>query len=324
MRSVQTQQRFGLSSVKPFERLAPYRQICLDRTRKAFSGPTIRRERSPVGNAPLEPLGSVEGLEYLRCPETGSLFLAQLPPWQEWEKLLEEVSRVRQSPQAFHTDLEQSRVENVYLPKLEWIQEALRLQGIGSATLLEVATPPTTFGQFFKENGAFSDVVTVEEMKLAHLREAPAALKGRKVQAALLLESLDRIDDPRGLVEGVRASLSGGGLLFVTSLVVSGFDMAVLGLNNRYLYPPDRANCFTLRGLTALLERSGFELVEISTPGVLDVEIVASHLKADPAIPVTGFERELIASDPEIRSAFQAFLQENGLSSFARLVARKK
>jgi len=324
MRSVQTQQRFELSSVKPFERLAQYRKICLDETRRALSGPVTRREKSPVSGAPLEPFGDVEGLEYLRCPETNSLFLAQLPAWAEWAKLLEAVGRVRQSPQAFHLDLEQSRVENVYLPKLEWIQEALRLQGMASPILLEAASPPSTFGRFLQQNGMFADVVTVDEMKLAHLRETPAALKGRKAQAALLLESLDRIDDPQGLIGGVRANLGGGGLLFVTSLVASGFDMAVLGLRNRYFYPPDRANCFTLRALTALLEHAGFELIEVSTPGVLDVEIVESHLKADPAIPVTGFEKELIASDREIRSAFQAFLQEKGLSSFARLVARKK
>ncbi len=87
MRSVQTQQRFELSSVKPFERLAQYRQICLDQTRQALSGPVTGRKKSPVGSVSLEPFGAVEGLEYLRCPETGSLFLAQLPAWREWAKL---------------------------------------------------------------------------------------------------------------------------------------------------------------------------------------------------------------------------------------------
>ena len=84
MRSVQTQQRFELSSVKPFERLSQYRQLCLDRTRQALSAGAVRRVKSPAGKGELEPFGSVEGIDYLRCPETGSFFLAQLPAWQEW------------------------------------------------------------------------------------------------------------------------------------------------------------------------------------------------------------------------------------------------
>ena len=324
MRSVQTQQRFPLSTVKPLEKLIPYRQQCLAQTRQALSGRVVRRERSPLGGARMEPFGSVEGLEYVRCPETGSLFLAQLPAWEEWAKLLETVSRYRQSPETFHSHLSQSRAENVYFPRLEWAQEALRLQGMASAVLLDVASLPTTFGAFLKKNGTFSDVIPVEEMRLAHLRGAAPDWKKRRAQAALLSASLDRVDDPPALLEGVRAGLENGGLLFITSLVASGFDLSVLGLRNLYLYPPDRANCFTLRGLVLLLEQSGFELIEVSTPGVLDVEIVASHLRQDPTIPVTGFERALIAADSETRSAFQAFLQEKRFSSFARLIARKK
>ena len=324
MRSVQTQSRFPLSAVKPFDRLVEYRKACLSRTRQAFSGPVAQRARCPEGHASLEPFGEVEGIAYMRCAETGSFSLAGFPDWEKWASLLEEMGRYRQSPEAFHSGLTQSRAENVYLPKLEWIEESLRLQGIRSATVLEVSSPPMAFGEFLKARGSFAEVIPVNEMRLAHLREVPPDLKNRKAQAALLLESLDRVDDPGALLKAAGSHVAEGGLLFVTALVASGFDIAVLGLRNLYLCPPDRANCFTLQGLKGLLEQHGFELIEVSTPGVLDLEIVASHLKADPSIPLTVFERQLIASGPETRSAFQAFLQENGLSSFARLVGKKK
>lgn len=324
MRSVQTQVRFPLSSVKPLEQLLEYRTLCLDRTRQTLCGPVTRRTVSPVGAGPLAPAGTVEGLEYLRCRETGSLFLAQLPAWQTWAQLLEAVGRHRQSPGAFHSALTQSRAETVDLPKVEWIAQSLRMQGLRSATLLEVASPPMTFGRFLRQRGEFVQCLAADEMRLAHLGEVPPELKGRKVQAALLLESLDRVDDPAALLREVHPLLAAGGLLFVTALVASGFDLAVLGLHNLYLYPPDRANCFTLPALRVLLEQERFELIEVSTPGVLDLEIVGSHLARDPALPVTGFERALVQSDPKIRFAFQAFLQENGMSSFARCVARKR
>lgn len=109
----------------------------------------------------------------------------------------------------------------------------------------------------------------------------------------------------------------------MTALVASGFDLAVLGLKSLYLYPPDRANCFTLRGLSMLLEQAGFHLLEVSTPGVLDVEIVTAHCARDPSVDLSPFERQLIESDQHTKDEFQAFLQQRGLSSFARMVMKK-
>lgn len=321
MRSIQTQSTFPLSSVKPLEKLAPYREQCLEATRRACGGKTRRRERSPATWAALEPAGRVEELEYSRCPQTGSLFLTVLPEPGAWSKLLREAAQFRRSPEAFHQGLVHSRLENVHRPKLEWIQETLRLQGVSRPRLLEAVTPPSELTPFLREDACFSEVLTADEMELAH-----GAVKGlgvESVQAAALLESLDRVDEPEGLLRETARLLCKGGLLFVTGLVGSGFDLAVLALRNRYLYPPDRANCFTLQGLKGLLERSGFEAVEVSTPGVLDVQIVEEHLRADPELKLPPFEEQVLASSPEARAAFQMFLQEWGMSSFARIVARK-
>ena len=131
------------------------------------------------------------------------------------------------------------------------------------------------------------------------------------------------MDDPRALLAAVHSRLNKDGLIFVTGLVASGFDMSVLGLKNLYLYPPDRANCFTLQDLQQLLEQSGFTLLEVSTPGVLDVEIVHTHLQHDPSIHVSAFESQLLQAPGDTRQAFQTFLQQQGLSSFARLVGKK-
>jgi hypothetical protein len=112
--------------------------------------------------------------------------------------------------------------------------------------------------------------------------------------------------------------------LFITALVRSGFDFAALGTHNLYLYPPDRANCFSLDGLERLLSDAGCSLIEVSTPGVLDVEIVRAHLAHDPSLPISSFERQLVTGDEDTRRAFQAFLQENKRSSFARVLAQKE
>ena len=321
MRSIQTTNTFPLSSVKPLEELVPYRESCLEATVRACRGKTHRRERSPVTGAALESAGKVGPVEYSRCPQTGSLFLSVLPEPAAWSALLREAAQFRRSPGAFHRGLVQSRLENVYRPKLEWMQETFRLQGLMRPRALEVTTPPSEWTPFLRESDAFSEVLTADEVELAHAAEGTPTAD--PVQAAILLESLDRVNDPEGLLQGVARRLSRGGLLFVTALAASGFDLAVLGLRNRYLYPPDRTNCFTLQGLKMILERFGFALLEVSTPGVLDVQIVEEHLRLDPGLELEAFERQILAAEPEARAAFQMFLQQWGLSSFTRIVARK-
>ena len=322
MRSIQTQHLFPLSAVKPLDGLRNYRAFCLAATRKAMDGRTHRLKRSCGSGARLEPCGAVEGLAYVRDPEHGGLFLADRPEPASWGRLLSEVSRHRHSPAAFHAGLTRSRVDHVYVPKLEWIEDALRLQEIPQTSIMEVVTAPSDFTAFLTESSSFSEVLTVDETELA--RAPDHGRGGPLVRAAVLLESLDRAHDPTALLRGVVTRVEEGGLVFVTALVSSGFDITVLGLRNLYLAPPDRANCFSLQGLTALLRQAGLSPLEVSTPGVLDVEIVRTHVQHDPSLPLSAFERQLVEADGETHEAFQTFLQQRGLSSFARIVTRKQ
>jgi hypothetical protein len=218
----------------------------------------------------------------------------------------------------------------VFAPKVDWIQSTLRLQDVSQPRIMEVVTPPSDFNPLLKGSGLFEEVLVVDEMEMVvsvsserSLPKERSGHRGGSVQVAILLESLDRVDDPAALLCAAAQRLEDDGLLFVTALVCSGFDMAVLRLRNLYLCPPDRTNCFSLRGLELLIEQAGFALLEVSTPGVLDVEIVGAHLRHDPTIPLSIFERLLLDADRETHAAFQSFLQQCGLSSFARIVARK-
>ena len=321
MWSTQTSVVFPLSAVKPLEGLLRYRAHCLAAMQQGRSEFTRRREHCPADGARLEREGEVEGFGYGRCPQDGSLFLEMVPAPKVWAELLAYVSELRHSPAAFHAGLVQSRTDHVYAPKLEWIRDTLRVQGIDHPTLLEAISPPSPFTQLLQDSGICSAVLALEEMALAHatgtLRPDPS------VEGAVLLESLDRVDDPLGVLQGVADRLRPGGLIFLTALVASGFDMTALGLHNQYLYPPDRTNCFSLQGLSMLVQRAGFTLLEVSTPGVLDVEVVQAHRRYDSTLRFSAFERQVLDADEETRSAFQAFLQQRGLSSFARIVGRK-
>ena len=91
-----------------------------------------------------------------------------------------------------------------------------------------------------------------------------------------------------------------------------------------YIFVPEHLNLLSIAGLEQLVQRSGFELVELSTPGQLDVEQVRLACQDDPAIRLPRFVETLLsARGPLAAEDFQAFLQKHRLSSHVRIAARK-
>ena len=114
------------------------------------------------------------------------------------------------------------------------------------------------------------------------------------------------------------------GLVLGTATLISGFDLQVLWDRSETIYPPERLNLLSVEGLTMLFERHGFEMLEFSTPGAFDVEIVQRAIQAEPARSWPRFIRYLLEQrDEEARGALQRYLQEFRLSSFGRFVLRR-
>jgi hypothetical protein len=135
---------------------------------------------------------------------------------------------------------------------------------------------------------------------------------------------LDRCDDVPAFLRAVSAVLPGGGLLFLTAPSISGFDLQNLWDRSRTISPPDRLNLLSTEGFTALFTAPVWEICEFSTPGMFDVEAVRLAIEADPDGGWPRFIHYLLKKrDKNALLAFQEYLQQYRLSSFARIVVRK-
>ncbi|MCH7960578.1 MAG: hypothetical protein IID08_10615 [Candidatus Hydrogenedentes bacterium] len=74
-----------------------------------------------------------------------------------------------------------------------------------------------------------------------------------------------------------------------------------------------------------MVSRAGLDLVELSTPGQLDVELVLHATRDDRDIGLPRFIRYLLEErGEEAHADFQAFLQKHRLSSHVRVAAARK
>ena len=104
-----------------------------------------------------------------------------------------------------------------------------------------------------------------------------------------------------------------------TTLVSSGFDISYLLEESTALTPPHHLSFFHKDALHKAIENVGFEIIDFSTPGELDVDIVTKSEK---------FKRDnimkMLMNTEKAKKEFQSFLQSNTLSSHVNVLLRKK
>ena len=131
--------------------------------------------------------------------------------------------------------------------------------------------------------------------------------------------------DPRAFLKRMHEVLEDNGLIFLTTLSISGFDLSLLRGNARNILPPTHITMFSYSGIQSVISETGFEIEELSTPGRLDVALVLDALEREENLSLPPIVQTILEERGEtIHEEFQAFLQQANLSSHVWVVARKK
>jgi len=126
----------------------------------------------------------------------------------------------------------------------------------------------------------------------------------------------------RALTE-IRGLLRDSGLLVMNMTVGSGFDILALRDKSENFLPYEVVLLPSTEGVEHLLNKAGFDVLEMSTPGALDVQHV--ELSKDALGASDLFVQYLInKTDRSTHAEFQRFLQKSGMSSHARVIAKKR
>lgn len=288
------------------------------------------------GSAAQEAVFDKLGMPYAVCRRCSSLFLSPRPPLEAFARYQREGESVAFWSERFYVETQAARWEKIYRPRADLVRRLTRFLSPGPWTFADVGSGVGLFLQEVAGLGLFADVVGIEPAP--NMAQASRARGFRvverlvedvdpgEVQADLItaFEVLEHVYTPARFLSAIARLLRPGGLLLCTTLTISGFDLQVLWDRSKSIHPPHHINLLSVDGVSLLARRCGLEVVELTTPGVLDVDIVANALQEDPALPVPRFVRALLAA-PEggAREAFQQFLQTHRLSSHLHLVARR-
>ncbi len=320
--------------IRPARLFDRYLEIALDDAKELLSGAT---EFDDVACPGCAAAGVTErfdrhGFEYRCCAECRSLYLSPRPSEAQLGRFYSTSKAVAYFATHFYKETEDARRRELVRPKAEMTAEWARRLG-ATDCLVDVGAGYGTYLEETRALGVFDQLRAVEPAaRLAavcrdkgfDVIELPAEAISEPVGATCCtcFEVLEHVHDPLRLLGALKRIVRPGGMVLFTTLTASGFDIVELWRESKSVMPPSHLNLLTTTGLRRLVERAGLELVDLSTPGRLDVDILANALRDRPELPVSRFARQIVEAPEPVRQRFQRFLQHSELSSHVRVVAR--
>ena len=136
-------------------------------------------------------------------------------------------------------------------------------------------------------------------------------------------ELMEHLFDPFSFSKKVYSLLRPKGYFFLTTLNGKGFDILLLWEKSRNIMPPHHLNFFNTKSIRILLEEAGFKIVELSTPGRLDWDIVEGMIRNEGLELGRFWDRLAYEGSDDCKKGLQDWISKSNLSSHMSVLARK-
>jgi 2-polyprenyl-3-methyl-5-hydroxy-6-metoxy-1,4-benzoquinol methylase len=226
------------------------------------------------------------------------------------------------------------RREKIFKPRVARLIDICKKYNIASDCIVEVGAGYGIFCEELMRKRYFKRVIAVEpNSDLANtcrssgleVIEAPIEnIDHEKYKANVLaaFEVVEHLFSPQTFIENCAKILESNSLMILTCPNYKGFDIGSLAENSDSI-DAEHINMFNPDSVELLLNRCGFKVLECSTPGELDAEILRTKvLNKEYSLDGQPFLKAvLIERWEELGRRFQKFLKENKLSSHMWVVA---
>jgi 2-polyprenyl-3-methyl-5-hydroxy-6-metoxy-1,4-benzoquinol methylase/ribosomal protein S27E len=270
---------------------------------------------------------------HVTCANCGTLFVNPRPPLKEIYRFYADSPSTRFWVNEFFKPVAEVRRKMIFRPRAEYIRGML-----GKTKRRLVGDIGAGFGIFLEElrdllpdNRYVAIEPSVEMAEICRrkgLQTRPVLFEEidegeGKFDLLSAFELVEHLYDPAAFFRKARALLKSGGLFFFTTLNGNGFDIALLRERSKSVSPPHHLNYFNTESIRRLLERTGFAVKEISTPGKLDWDIVEGMIRNEGVKAGPFWERLARQGSDECKRGLQDWITANNLSSHMRVIARK-
>lgn len=270
---------------------------------------------------------------FVKCIDCETVFINPRPTRDMLRNFYEKSECIKHWKNIFK-ESEDIRRKDIFSQRANTIIKLLKKFQLHHNLLVDIGAGFGTFCEEIKKQNFFNKIVAVEPSHdLANVcRQKNLDVKEDFIENMSLngvsvitsFELIEHLFNPEEFVIACKKSLEKDGLFIITTPNVKGFDMITLGKHVESFQGPNHLNYFHPKSISILLEKCGFEVLEILTPGKLDAEIVRKKvLEGTFSLDNQPFlKRILIEEWTPLGSHFQNFLTDHHLSSHMWVVAK--
>lgn len=272
------------------------------------------------------------GFSYTECPECLTLYVNSRPVRSAFERYYTDSPSTHYWATTFYKETENARKEKIWKPKAELIKDKIaRFSDV--TEIVDIGGGYGTFAEEIRRITGYK-VTIIEPSK--HLAEV-CRHKGFPVIEKFLenivngdlddgprcfvsFELFEHLYSPGDFLQCLNALMNTGDMFIFTTLNGAGVDIQVLWEHSKAVSPPHHLNFFNPLSVRMLLESCGFEPLEITTPGKLDINIIENNIRYVTDRFWHTFFR--IASEAD-KLDLQEYISSHLLSSHMMVVCRK-
>lgn len=271
---------------------------------------------------------------YASCRRCKTLFVNPRPSTEELKHFYSDSESALFWINYFFKPVAEARRDKIFRPRAEYVNK--KLPDAANGCIGDIGAG---FGIFLEEVGKLWPQAVLFAIEPSPEQSDICRTKGFKVERCILeeikgldgrfdlltaFELLEHVFDPVDFLKHVNRNLKKGGNLLMTTLNSRGFDIQLLWEKSKSVRPPHHLNFFNQDSLRILLERTGFEALEVSTPGKLDWDIVESMIR-DENTDLGRFWNSFAVNGSDMaKEDLQDWISRNNMSSHMRILARKR
>jgi 2-polyprenyl-3-methyl-5-hydroxy-6-metoxy-1,4-benzoquinol methylase len=274
---------------------------------------------------------------YVECSSCNTLFANPRPSPENIIDFYRDSKSERYWVDEFFTPMIEARREKIFKPRVDEFLKRFTDEDMSDMIIGDIGAG---FGIFLEElkkkaeckrlfaiepSLAMADICRSKGLEVINKGfEDVTADEQNRFNILTSFELLEHLIDPYKFMLKVNDILGEKGYFMFTTLNGGGFDIQLLKEKCKAVFPPIHINFFNPESVRILAERSGFEVLDISTPGQLDWDKVECVYREE-ATDIGYFWRQVADNvSEEGKKSFQKWLSKNGLSSYMEVLLRKK
>jgi len=226
------------------------------------------------------------------------------------------------------------RREKIFKPRVETVIKLCKENKISTNSILEIGAGYGLFLEEMKKKDIFKNIMGVEASDSLHERSKELGFNvyngifeelviDEKFNVIVSFEVIEHIFNPKSVLINFFDILEDNGLLLMTFPNYNGFDISTL-MEVSDTIDHEHLNYFNEKSIELLLGEIGFKDIRITTPGVMDVDLVRNKILDNKFKPDLFINDICVNKYEELGDKFQNFLIDNKLSSNMMVTARKE